>query len=112
MFLDKIRTPGKSSLSRKIANTTLIFIAGLILGITPKALNETASNLLPYFLEVLDLRNFFSNMGIWIFLAMLIAMYSNSPFRSAINVFLFFIGIVGSYYIYTVEMAGFFLNHI
>jgi membrane-associated HD superfamily phosphohydrolase len=57
---------------------------------------------------VLDLRNFFSRVGIWIFLAVLISVYSKSPVRSAINVFLFFSGMVGSYYLYTVMIAGFF----
>src|SRR5699024_7916071 len=73
-----------------------------------KVLDETASNLLPHFLEVLDLRNFFSRMGVWIFLALLISVYSKSPIRAAINVFLFFVGMVGGYYLYTVTIAGFF----
>ncbi|WP_159882096.1 hypothetical protein [Paenibacillus puerhi] len=71
-------------------------------------LDTTPSNLLPYFLEILDLRNFFSRMGVWIFLALVISVYSKSPVRSAINVFLFFVGMVGSYYLYTVLLAGFF----
>lgn len=107
-FLDEIRIPGNISLSRKIANTSLLFIAGIILGVISKVLDETASNLLPFLLEVLDLGSFLSNMGIWIFLAILIAVYSKSPLRSAINVFMFFVGMVGSYYFYTVEIAGFY----
>jgi len=107
-FLNEIRRPIKISLSRKILNSTLIFIAGVILGVISKVLDETPSNLLPYFIEVLDLRNFFSRMGVWIFLAVLISVYSKSPVRSAINVFLFFVGMVGSYYLYTVMIAGFF----
>lgn len=107
-FLNEIRRPIKISLSRKILFSALAFIAGVILGVISKVFDETASNLLPYFLEVLDLRNFFSRMGVWIFLAMLISVYSKSPVRSAINVFLFFVGMVGSYYLYTVMIAGFF----
>ncbi len=57
---------------------------------------------------MLDLRNFFSRMGVWIFLGLLISVYSESPLRAAINVFLFFVGMVGSYYLYTVTIAGFF----
>ncbi|OZM56320.1 hypothetical protein CIB95_12965 [Lottiidibacillus patelloidae] len=98
------------SLSRKFLYSTLLFISGVTLGIISKVLDETASNLLPYFLEVLDLRNFFSRMGVWIFLAVLISVYSKSPVRSAINVFLFFVGMVGSYYFYTIMIAGFFPN--
>ena len=107
-FLNKIRRPMKISLSRKFLYSTLIFIAGIILGLVSKMLETTLSNSLPYFLEVLDLRNFLSRMGVWVFLAILISVYSKSSIRSAINVFLFFVGMVGSYYLYTVLVAGFF----
>jgi hypothetical protein len=93
---------------RKYLFSTLIFIAGVILGVFSKVLDENSSNLLPYFLEVLDLRNVLSRMGIWIFLAVLIVVHSKSPFRSAINVFCFFVGMVSSYYLYTIMIAGFF----
>ncbi|MBA9029167.1 MULTISPECIES: hypothetical protein [Bacillaceae] len=107
-FLNEIRRPIKISLSRKFLYSTLIFIAGVILGVISKVLDTTPSNYLPYFLEMLDLRNFFSRMGVWIFLAVVISVYSKSPVRSAINVFMFFVGMVGSYYLYTVMIAGFF----
>jgi len=107
-FLNEIRRPIKISLSRKLLYSTLIFIIGVILGVISKVLDTTPSNFLPYFLEILDLRNFFSRMGVWIFLAVIISMYSKSPVRSAINVFLFFVGMVSSYYLYTVLVAGFF----
>ncbi|WP_075980155.1 hypothetical protein [Bacillus massilinigeriensis] len=107
-FLNKIRSPIKISLSKKFLYSTLIFIAGIILGVISKVLDTTSSNLLPLFLEILDLRNFLSRMGIWIFLSVVISVHSKSPIRSAINVFLFFVGMVGSYYLYTVLVAGFF----
>ena len=107
-YLNKIRRPESISSSRKFLYSFTIFAAGIILGVISKALDETVSNLLPYFLEVLDLRNFFSRMGVWIFLSLLISVYSKSPVRAAINVFLFLLGMVGSYYLYTVTIAGFF----
>jgi hypothetical protein len=107
-FMNEIRRPIYISQSRKFLYSTLIFISGVILGVISKLLDETASNVLPYFLETLDLRNFFSRIGVWIFLAVLISVYSKSPIRSAVNVFLFFVGMVGSYYLYTVMIAGFF----
>lgn len=107
-FLSQIRRPMNMPISRKILYSAFIFFIGIILGIISKVLDETSSNLLPHFLEVLDLRNFLSRMGVWIFLALLISVYSKSPIRSAINVFLFFVGMVGSYYLYTVMIAGFF----
>lgn len=107
-FLDKIRKPASITTSKKISYSFSIMLAGIILGLFSKILDETATNLLPWFLESLDLRNFFSRMGVWIFLAVLISVYSKTPFRAAINVFLFFAGMVSSYYIYTVVVAGFF----
>lgn len=106
--LNKIRRPFEISLSKKFLYSILIFIVGVILGVISKVLDTTPGNYLPYFLEIIDLRNFFSRMGIWIFLGVVISVYSNSPVRSAINVFLFFMGMVGSYYLYTVLVAGFF----
>lgn len=107
-ILNEIRRPINLPLSKKLLYTASIFVMGVILGVISKALDETASNLLPHFLEVLDLRNFLSRIGVWIFLAVLISVYSKSPVRSAINVFLFFVGMVGSYYLYTIRIAGFF----
>lgn len=108
LFLNKIRKPEKFSFSKQIINSTLIFIVGIVLGIISKLLDETPSNILPYFLEKLDLSNFFSRMGIWIFLAVLISVYSKSPIRASINVFLFFVGMVSSYYLYTIFIAEFY----
>ncbi|WP_341876615.1 hypothetical protein [Defluviitalea saccharophila] len=107
-ILNEIRRPINISPSRKFLYSILLFIAGVILGLFSKMLDTIPSNTLPYFLEALDLNNFFSRMGIWIFLAMLISVYSKSPVRSAINVFLFFVGMVSSYYLYTILVAGFF----
>ncbi len=107
-FLDKIRKPVSGSISRKIAFSVLILLLGIALGIISKMLDETASNLLPPFLESLDLRNFFSRMGFWLFSGICIAIYSKTPLRAALNTFLFFTGMVSSYYIYTVFVAGFF----
>ncbi|QFT87664.1 hypothetical protein FIU87_03280 [Bacillus sp. THAF10] len=107
-WLNNIRRPVDISFSKKVVSSSFLFIAGVMLGVFSKMLDETASNQLPYFLQVMDLRNFFSRMGVWLFLAMLVAFYSKSPLRAAFNVFVFFVGMVGSYYFYTVMVAGFF----
>ncbi|MCZ8535010.1 MULTISPECIES: hypothetical protein [Psychrobacillus] len=95
-FLNEIRRPTRISLSKKFLYSVLIFIAGVILGVVSKALDTTPSNYLPYLLEMFDLSNFFSRIGIWIFLAVMISVCSKSPVQSALNVLLFFIGMVGS----------------
>lgn len=107
-FFNGIRSPLSIPIPKQLLYSILIFIIGIILGVISKVLDTTPSNYLPYILGILDLRNFFSRMGIWIFLAAVISMYSKSPVRSAINVYLFFVGMVGSYYLYTVLVAGFF----
>lgn len=107
-FLNTIRTPVSTPTQRKLFDSLSALLAGILLGTISKILDETASNLLPPILEVLDLRNFLSRVGIWIFLALVISIYSKTPFRAAANVFLFFAGMVGSYYLYTVLVAGFF----
>lgn len=108
VFLNETRKPTELSFTRKIIYSGSIFIIGVLLGLTSKFLDEAASNVLPFLLETMDLGNFFSRMGVWIFIAIVISLYSKSPRRAAVNVFLFFVGMVGSYYFYTVTIAGFF----
>lgn len=107
-FLNQIRKPTQIPISCKIRYSVVILLFGIVLGILAKILDETASNLLPAFLQTMDLRNFFSRMGFWLFSGICIAIYSKTPLRAALNVFLFFGGMVSSYYLYTVQVAGFF----
>lgn len=46
--------------------------------------------------------------AIWIIIALSISIYSNSPIEAGINVFVFFIGMDSSYYLYSTYVAGFF----
>lgn len=103
-----IRKPEHLSAARNIFYSIFIFAAGIVLGTLSKILDETPSNVFPTFIEAMDLRNFFSRMGVWMFIGICIAIYSKTPLRAAINNVLFFIGMVSSYYIYTVTVAGFF----
>ena len=106
--LNKIRQPERLSRQKKVINSIIIFALGVALGVISKVLDETASNLLPLFIERLDLANFFSRMGIWLFIGICISVFSKTPLRAALNVLLFFVGMVGSYYLYTVLFAGFY----
>ena len=107
-FLNEIRQPVTISITKKILYAVLIFAVGIVLGIVSKILDGTVSNSLPYVLQMLDLRNFFSRMGIWLFSGICIAIYSKSFKQAALNSFLFFIGMVSSYYAYTIMIAGFY----
>ncbi len=57
---------------------------------------------------VLDVRNFLGRFAIWILIALCISIYSNSAIRASVNVFVFFAGMVASYYLYSNYVAGFF----
>lgn len=96
------------SVRKKIFYSFLIAIFGIVLGVASKALDETAVNELPKLFQYLDITNFLGRFSIWIFIAVCISVYSNSAKRAALNVFLFFTGMVSSYYIYSVLVAGFF----
>ena len=56
----------------------------------------------------MDIRNFLGRFAIWILIAVCISIYSISSIRAALNVFVFFIGMVTSYYLYSKFIAGFF----
>lgn len=58
-------------------------------------------------LEVTDLGNFFSDLAIWLLLALAIALYSPSEKEAAINVFLFFAGMCIAYHLFSILFGGF-----
>lgn len=108
-FLNKIRSvENRISVKKQIINTMGVWVLGIILGVVSKYLDCTASNELPYIVEYLDVRNFLGRFAIWIFLAVCISIYSVSPERAALNVFVFFAAMVTSYYLYSKFIAGFF----
>lgn len=108
-FLNSIRcVDRKISVNRQAAATVGIMLLGIALGTVSKHLDCTASNSLPDILAYLDVTNFLGRFAIWILIAVCISVYSVSPVRAGINVFVFFAGMVASYYLYSKFIAGFF----
>ena len=110
-FLEEIRTSENTiKTSQKIMNTLGIFILGIVLGIFSKYLDNLSlyDNIWWHrILEIIDLRNVLSLFGVWILIAVCISVFSKTPVRAGINVFLFFLGMNVSYHIYTIVFAGF-----
>mgnify|MGYP000329919113 CR=1 FL=1 len=61
-FLNKIRTPLSTPLHRKMFYSLSVLLAGILLGVISKILDETASNLLHPILEALDYTNYLKGM--------------------------------------------------
>ena len=72
-----------------------MFLLGAVLGIVSKLLDTHTSNL----------GNIFSQMSIWILLGTLIAIFSKTKGKAALNVFVFCIGMLITYYI-TAELTN------
>ena len=110
-FLEKVRTSNANLITfNKIRNSIMIFLFGISLGVFSKWLDNLSLNdsiWWQHILGMLNVNNVFSSLGVWILIAICISIYSNSPLRASINVFIFFLGMCVSYHIYTIVFAGF-----
>ena len=110
-FLEKVRTSNANLITfNKIRNSIMIFLFGISLGVFSKWLDNLSLNdsiWWQHILGMLNLNNVFSSLGVWILIAICISIYSNSPLRASINVFIFFLGMCVSYHIYTIAFVGF-----
>ncbi len=111
-FLNDIRgTENPIPVKNKIINTTIILFLGIALGTFSKYLDFRQAELPGMIMAIdgaLDIHNFLGRFAIWVLIALCISIYSNSAIRASINVFVFFVGMVASYYLYSNYIAGFF----
>ena len=112
LFLNDIRcAENPISGNRKIINTIAAFFLGIALGIFSKFLDFRQAQLPGVLMAIdgaLDIHNFLGRFAIWALIALCISVYSNSAIRVSVNVFVFFLGMVTSYYLYSNYVAGFF----
>jgi len=111
-LLNDIRNAENSiSNNSKIINTIVVLFLGIALGTFSKYLDFRQAEL-PCVLmaidEAFDIHNFLGRFAIWVLIALCISIYSNSAIRASVNVFVFFAGMVVSYYLYSNYVAGFF----
>ena len=111
-FLNDIRSAENPiSGNRKIINTIAVLFLGIALGTFSKFLDFRQAELPSVLMAIdaaLDVHNFLGRFAIWVLIALCISIYSNSAIRASINVFVFFVGMVASYYLYSNYIAGFF----
>ena len=111
-FLNDIRNVEKPiSNNRKIINTIAVLLLGIALGTFSKFLDFRQAELPSVLMAIdgaLDVHNFLGRFAIWVLIALCISIYSNSAIRASVNVFVFFAGMVVSYYLYSNYVAGFF----
>ena len=105
--LERIRKPRAAKKPWTDAAVSVsILLFGMALGIFAKWLDgrDMGSSLL---LSVLDPGNLLSGLPVFFLIALVLAVFSRSPLRAALNVFLFFIGMCACYHICSMLIAGF-----
>lgn len=96
--INKLRPlPKQFSLRYELFFSIGVIFLGLLFGYVSKATDN-----------VVIIGELTTELGIWIFLATLIAVYSRYPISAAINVMMFFLSMLCSYYAYGQIVLGFF----
>lgn len=88
-------------------NVILFFVIGIVSGIAAKYIDTVPSNgVIGSIINVIG--NIFSQIEVWVLIATIISSWSKTPISAALNVFMFFFGMILSYYIYSMKLFGFF----
>jgi hypothetical protein len=99
----------KSKLTAKqiTIHLSACFIFGILLGVIAKFSDTVPSNgdIGMFFSFISDIT---TNLGIWVVMATLIAVWSRSPIYASLKVLTFFLGMLLAYYVYSQVLFGFF----
>lgn len=95
MIFANIRRSKRISLWKKLINPILMLLLGLMTGVVIMLLDLFTTNL----------GNVFSELTVWIMIGVCISIFSASPWRAGINLFVYSIGMLTTYYI-TAELLG------
>ncbi|MCQ9209476.1 hypothetical protein [Granulicatella seriolae] len=110
-WLNTIRKPGaKSSTILQVRNSFLILLLGAALGVFSKWLDTTSISAGIWWQNVLgsiDLGNILSALPILLVIALAISIYSRTALRASLNVFLFFLGMICAYHLFTQAFTSF-----
>ncbi|MEO2211951.1 hypothetical protein ABGV40_14000 [Paenibacillus amylolyticus] len=97
--LSQIRVENQSTTKQKVFSIVCAITIGVILGLAAKLVD--AQGVHPVFDAI------GGRLGIWIFVATLISVFSYSPKLAAVKVFFFFVSLLTVYYLYTVFFLHF-----
>lgn len=112
-LLEKIRKPiVDRPFGNKVLNTYISFTIGVLLGLISRILDFIELEYIHEIFMMFDLGAFFSRMSIWLLCALTISVVSKTPIRAVINVFVFFIGMLLSYYSATYFIEGFVFERV
>lgn len=109
-----MRNRMKSARLMKVYPILVIFIFGIALGLLAKysdtvgITSDGGTMLYVYQHGMSVIKDVTTDLGIWIFIAVIIAVFSRSPAAAALHVFVFFIGMLLAYYWYSAVLFGFF----
>lgn len=110
-ILNNIREPKETdSAVLSVLCSAALLLAGAALGAFSKWLDNLALDSSVWWhrpLELLDLRNVFSGLAVWLVLCLCIAVFSRTPGKAAVNCLLFLGGMCAVYHLWTVVFSSF-----
>lgn len=99
--MNQIRVANKRTTKQNVFSIINAIIIGIILGLLAKTV-DNPSYFNPIFTDIGD------RLGIWVFVATLLSVFSYSPKLAAVKIFTFFGSMLTVYYVYTTFVLHFF----